>query len=134
MNRNRVLAAASLIIATMGLATAALAAAAADLVGNWTTTFESQVGEQKYTYTFKVEGGKVTGHAKSNLGEGPITDIKVEKDVVTFVEHLDYQGMMLDITYTGKMVSADEIQFKRDVGGQGSEEFTAKRAKDKPIL
>lgn len=134
MHRNRLLAGTTLLLATLGLATAALAAAATDLVGTWTTTFESQVGEQKYTYTFKVEDGKVTGHAKSNLGEGAITGIKVEKDVVTFVEHLDYEGMMLDITYTGKMVSADEIQFQRDVGGQGGEEFTAKREKPKPAM
>jgi hypothetical protein len=123
-------AATRLLIATMGLAAAtALAAAAPDLTGNWTTAFESQVGEQKYTYTFKTEAGKLTGHAKSNLGEGPISDIKVDKDTVTFVEHLTYQGMMLDITYTGKFVSADEIKFSRDVGGQGGEEFTAKREK-----
>jgi hypothetical protein len=37
--------------------------------------------------------------------------------------------MMLDITYDGTIVSADEIKFKRDVGGQGGEEFTAKRKK-----
>ncbi len=51
------------------------------------------------------------------------------KDVVTFVEHLNYQGMDLLINYDGKIISADEIKFKRDVGGQGGEEFTAKRSK-----
>ena len=111
------------------LATAALAADAPDLTGTWTTSFDSQVGKQDYTYTWKVEGGKLTGHAKSNLGEGDLTDGKVDKGMVTFVEHLNYQGMMLDITYTGQIVSADEIKFKRDVGGQGGEEFTAKRKK-----
>jgi hypothetical protein len=121
------------LIVAMGLAAAAaLAAAAPDLTGTWTTKFESEVGEQAYTYTFKVEGAKLTGHAKSNLGEGPISDGKIEKDVVTFIEHLSYQGMDLEISYTGKIISADEIQFKRDVGGQGGEEFTAKREK-KPI-
>ena len=88
------------------------------------------MGEQKYTYTFKVEAGKLTGTAKSNLGEATISDGKVDKDIVTFVEHLNYQGMVLDITYQGKIVSADEIKFKRDVGGQGGEEFTAKREKN----
>jgi hypothetical protein len=120
------------LTAVLGLmATAALAAGAPDLSGTWTASFDSQVGKQDYTYTLKVEGGKLTGHAKSNLGEGEITDGKVDKDMVSFIEHLNYQGMMLDITYTGKIVSADEIQFKRDVGGQGGEEFTAKRKKDK---
>lgn len=112
-------------------ATAALAAGAPDLSGTWTASFDSQVGKQDYTYTLKVAGGKLTGHAKSNMGEGDLSDGKVEKDMVTFIEHLNYQDMMLDITYTGKIVSADEINFKRDVGGQGGEEFTAKRKKDK---
>jgi hypothetical protein len=107
----------------------ALAAEPINISGTWTTAFESQVGEQKYTYTFKVEGGKLTGSAKSNLGEGSISDGKVDKDTVTFIEHLNYEGMVLDINYTGKIVSADEIKFARDVGGQGGEEFTAKREK-----
>jgi hypothetical protein len=117
------------VIALGLMATAALAADSPDISGTWTTSFDSQVGKQDYTYTWKVEGGKLTGHAKSNLGEGDLSDGKVDKGMVTFVEHLNYQGMMLDITYTGKIVSADEIQFKRDVGGQGGEEFTAKRKK-----
>jgi hypothetical protein len=118
------------IVTALTLAAAgALAAAPPDLSGTWTTKFDSQVGEQSYTYTFKVEGGKLTGHAKSNLGEGPLSDGKVEGDTVKFVENLDYQGQALAISYEGKIVSADEIKFKRDVAGQGGEEFTAKREK-----
>jgi hypothetical protein len=132
MSRSRTFAGSRLFIAAIGLvAVAALAAGAPDISGTWTASFDSQVGKQDYTYTLKIEGGKLTGHAKSNLGEGEITDGKVDKDMVTFIEHLNYQGMMLDITYTGKIVSADEIQFKRDVGGQGGEEFSATRKKDK---
>jgi hypothetical protein len=130
MNRSRFLAGMLAIAASTGLlAVPAIAGEAPSIAGTWTTTFESQVGEQKYTYTFKVEAGKLTGTAKSNLGEGSITDGKIDKDTVTFIEHLNYEGMVLDITYTGKIVSADEIKFKRDVGGQGGEEFTAKREK-----
>jgi opacity protein-like surface antigen len=117
-------------IAALALAAAgALAAAAPDISGTWSTSFDSAVGVQTYTYTFKVEGDKLTGHAKSNLGEGPLTDGKVENGTVKFVENLDYQGMALQISYEGKIVSGDEISFKRDVGGQGGEEFVAKREK-----
>lgn len=124
-----------LVLATAALSLLTISAIAADapnITGTWTTKFDSQVGEQIYTYTFKVEAGKLTGSAKSNLGEATISDGKVDKDTVTFVEHLDYQGMPLDINYQGKIVSADEIKFKRDVAGQGGEEFTAKRQKDAP--
>jgi len=117
-------------VATAGVALAPSVAIAAeptaDIGGTWTTTFDSQVGEQTYTYDIKVEGGTLTGHAKSNLGEGDIKGT-VDGDKVTFVENLDYQGQALAITYTGQIVSGDEIKFKRDVGGQGGEEFTARR-------
>ena len=114
--------------ATVALAPSVAVAAAptADISGTWNTEFDSQVGKQTYTYTFKVEGGTLTGHSKSNIGESDLTGT-VDGDKVTFVENLDYQGTPLAITYTGQIVSADEIKFKRDVGGQGGEEFTARR-------
>ena len=127
----------ALLFAAAGLTTAAAAAIVptaavaaaptADISGTWTTEFDSQVGKQTYTYTFKVEGEKLTGHSKSNIGESDLTGT-VDGDKVTFVENLDYQGTALAITYTGQIVSADEIKFKRDVAGQGGEEFTAKRS------
>jgi hypothetical protein len=107
---------------------AVAAAPSADIAGTWTTEFDSQVGKQTYTYTFNLQGEALTGHAKSNVGEGDIKGT-VDGDKVTFVEDLDYQGQKLAITYTGQIVSADEIKFKRDVAGQGGEEFTAKRQK-----
>jgi hypothetical protein len=116
-------------LAAAATPTAAVAAApSADISGTWTTSFDSQVGQQTYTYDFKIDGGALTGHSKSNIGE---SDLKgtVDGDKVTFVENLDYQGQKLAITYTGQIVSADEIRFKRDVAGQGGEEFTAKRQK-----
>jgi hypothetical protein len=127
----------ALLLAAAGLAgtttvalapSAAIAAApSADISGTWATEFDSQVGKQTYTYTFKVEGNTLTGHSKSNLGESDLTGT-VDGDKVTFVENLDYQGTPLAITYTGQIVSAGEIKFKRDVAGQGGEEFTAKRS------
>ena len=123
-------AAAAMTIATTVAIVPSMAVAAApsaDISGTWATEFDSQVGKQTYTYTFKVEGGTLTGHSKSNLGESDLTGT-VDGDKVTFVENLDYQGTPLAITYTGQIVSANEIKFKRDVGGQGGEEFTAKRS------
>jgi len=114
------------VVATVPSAAIA-AAPTADISGTWATEFDSQVGKQTYTYTFKVEGNTLTGHSKSNLGESDLTGT-VDGDKVTFVENLDYQGTPLAITYTGQIVSAGEIKFKRDVAGQGGEEFTAKRS------
>ena len=107
----------------------AAVALAADVSGTWTASFDTQVGQQNYTYTFKVDGGKLTGTAKSNLGEGTITDGNVNGDDITFTENLDYQGMQLMIPYKGK-ISGDEIKFTRTVAeGFDPETFVAKRAK-----
>ncbi len=111
------------------LALLPLAALAADLSGTWTASFDTQIGKQDYTYTFKVEGTKLTGKAKSANGETELQDGKVEGDKVSFVENLSFQGNALKITYTGKVVSANEIKFSRDVGGVAQEELTAKRSK-----
>ena len=99
-------------VAASALFATAAVAAQADISGNWTTSFDSQVGKQTYTYTFKVDGGTLTGHSKSNLGE---SDLKgsVDGDKVTFVENLPYQGQTLAITYTGQIVSADQSDCKR---------------------
>ena len=103
-------------------------ALAADVTGTWTASFDTQIGTQSYTYTFKVSGSTLTGTAKSANGEVAITDGKVDGDAVSFVEKLTYQGMELTITYAGTVVSANEIQFKRDVAGIAKEDLTAKRA------
>jgi hypothetical protein len=103
--------------------------ALADAAGTWTATFDSQVGEQVYTYVFKVDGMTLTGTAKSSLSEitAEIKDGKVEGDAISFVENLNYQGMELVITYKGT-IAGDEIKFSRMVGEIATEELVAKRA------
>lgn len=101
---------------------------AGDISGQWAATFNTQVGEQHYVYTFKVDGEKLTGTAKSDNGTSEIQNGTVKGDDVSFVENLDYQGQKLTITYTGK-VSGDEIKFTRDVAGFAKEDLVAKRVK-----
>jgi hypothetical protein len=104
---------------------------AADMTGKWTAQFDSEVGVQKYTFEFKVDGSKLTGTALSNIGgadaKSAITEGNVTGDEVTFVENLNYQGMDLKITYKGK-ISGDEIKLTRTEGA-GGESFVAKRVK-----
>src|SRR5678815_2341478 len=40
-----------------------MSALAADPGGKWKTEFDTQVGVQKYTFVFKVDGEKLTGKA-----------------------------------------------------------------------
>jgi hypothetical protein len=109
-------------------------AALADASGTWTATFDTQVGEQKYTFMLKQDGMALTGTAKSSVAgtENPeveLTNGKVEGDTISFVENLSYQGQALVITYTGMMTSDDEIKFTRNIEGVGAEELVAMRAK-----
>ena len=100
----------------------------ADVTGKWTASFETQIGTQNYTYDFKQTGEKLTGHVKSNLGEGDITQGTVKGDEITFVENLKFQDQDIQITYKGK-ISGDEIKFTRQVGEIATEELVAKRVK-----
>ena len=118
-----------LVTALVLLCGAAAVAADVDITGTWTASFDTQIGKQDYTYEFVVKDSVLTGKAKSNLGEGPITDGKVDKDTVTFVENLQFQGMDIRIVYTGKITSADEIKFTRQVADFATEQLVAKRAK-----
>lgn len=100
----------------------------ADITGTWTASFDTQIGVQNYTYTFKVEGNKLTGTAKSDNGNVQITEGTVNGDDVSFVENLDFQGMPLRIVYKGK-VSGDEIKFTRNILDMFMEDLVAKRVK-----
>jgi hypothetical protein len=86
------------------------------------------VGVQNYTYTFKVDGAKLTGTAKSMNGETQIQEGSVKGDEISFIENLDFQGMPLRIEYKGKL-AGDEIKFTRKVADVATEELVAKRAK-----
>jgi hypothetical protein len=104
-------------------------AAAVDITGKWTAAFDTQIGEQKYTYTFQVKGSELTGTAASEIATTVIQNGKVDGDTVTFVEPLDFMGMLLEISYTGKIVSADQIDFTRKVADVATETLVARRAK-----
>ena len=105
---------------------------ATDITGTWKSEFDSQIGQQKYTFTLKQEGTTLTGKANSEVGdrkrEADLKDGKVDGDKVSFVEMLNFQENEIRITYTGK-VSADgnEIKFTREVGEFAKEDIVAKR-------
>jgi hypothetical protein len=104
-------------------------AATPNISGTFTSSFDTAVGVQNYTYTFVAKDAQLTGKAKSANADVAIEDGKIDGSTITFVENMPYQGQTLRIAYVGTIVSADEISFKRDVGGFVTEEFLAKRSK-----
>jgi len=116
-------------LAVLFLGFSSLVAFAADFNGKWTAQFDTQVGQQKYTYEFHVDGAKLTGKAiNEQFGATDIQDGKIDGDNITFTEALNFNGNELKITYTGK-IDGDEIKFTRKVGDFATEEIVAKRVK-----
>ena len=112
-------------------ASASTTADSKDISDVWHAEFDTQIGMQKYDYTFKVSDGKLTGKAATTGMDGEkretdLTEGKVSGDTVTFVEPLKFGDNDIRIEYTGK-IKGDEIAFKRKVGDFATEDLVAKR-------
>ena len=116
-----------ILIALVGL----LASAShADIAGQWRAEFDSQIGVQKYLFTFQTDGNQLTGKAASEVNgqkrEAELKQGTINGDSVTFVEMFSFQGNEIPIRYTGK-ISGKEIAFTREVGDFAKEEIKATR-------
>ncbi len=111
----------------LALALITAVAWAAGATGKWTATFNTQVGEQKYTWDLTASGSKLTGKYISTNGNGEIVDGRIEGDDLSWVEMLKFQDMDLRIVYKAKL-SGDELKISRNVADIATEEGVAKRA------
>jgi enterochelin esterase-like enzyme len=106
------------------------AARAGDVSGQWRAEFDTQIGVQKYLFTFQTEGDKLTGKAASEIDgrkrEAELKEGKISGDQLTFTEMLQFQDNEIRIRYTGK-AGANEIAFTREVGDFAKEAFKATR-------
>lgn len=101
----------------------AVAAFGANVAGKWKAIAESPNGPVDVEFTFKQDGSNNTGTATSPMGEGQMSDIKLDGDNISFtVEAGD-----LKILHKGT-VSTDEMKLKVQMGDQ-SFDMTAKREK-----
>ena len=103
----------SLSLAGAFVLAATLVAHAADITGKWTAQVPGRDGQtRETTFTFKVEGEKLTGTTTGRNGDVPITDGTVKGDL--------YKGT----------VAGEEIKFtrQREGGDQPPAEFVAKKA------
>ena len=114
-------------------ATFAAVASAADISGTWKGTAETQGQSVQRTFTFKVDGAKLTGETTSEmLGKSTINDGKVDGDAIAFSITANLGGTEVKIAYKGK-VAGDTIKLTSEFpgmdGGQGqSIEWTLKKA------
>jgi hypothetical protein len=119
----------SLWILTL-MAVFSLVAFAADISGTWKASIERPNGTMESTFTFKVEGEKLTGTVTmGQMGESAIVEGKVDGDNVSFAVESEYNGTQFRINYKGK-VSGEEMKLTGEVVGMDRNfEITAKRVK-----
>jgi hypothetical protein len=115
------------------------AATGADVNGKWVADVLTRMGgSQRTTFTFKVDGSKLTGTVATRTGEREITEGKASRDGISFAVVERMRDMEQKTVYQGN-VTGDEIQFAAQLqmppGGMGGfipgppMEFTAKREK-----
>src|SRR5262245_31197480 len=65
----------------------------ADVKGKWTAQVPGRGGQaQETTFTFKVEGDKLTGSVSGRQGDTPIADGKITGDEISFTVTRERQG------------------------------------------
>lgn len=107
---------------------------AADINGKWKGELDAPDGQKiTNTFTFKVDGEKVTGTVFSSRSgtEAPIEDGTLKGDALAFTLTRTIEDNQMKLRYTGK-VKGDEIAMtvSGDMGGQNFEmQLVAKREK-----
>ena len=112
-----------------------IVAGAADVSGQWRAEFDTQIGVQKYLFTFQADGDKLTGKAASEV-DGRKREVELKEGRITgnqlsFIEMFQFQDNEIRIRYTGK-AGTNEIAFAREVGDFATEEFKATRVVPTP--
>src|ERR1017187_4995298 len=123
----------TLVVAAFTLAAAGVVSAEDSVVGKWKAQFDSQIGTQKYTFEFKLDGTNLTGRAISERDTGTndvaITNAKIDKDKVSFSEPLKIQDNDVVVEYSGT-IAGDELKLHRKVGEFAEYDIVAKRVTD----
>jgi hypothetical protein len=85
---------------------------AADVDGKWTGSIDTPNGAVELNYTFKADGGTLTGFTTGPDGtQIPITDGKITGNKVSFSLTLDFGAGPATFNYTGE-VSPTELKLK----------------------
>ncbi|NJO25173.1 MAG: hypothetical protein HC867_04400 [Bacteroidia bacterium] len=80
--------------------------------GNWKGTRETPNGSFEITYTFKVEGTELKGTWKTQFGESPLTNGKVNGKKFSYT--ISFNEITID--NTGELINENEILIKNERG------------------
>ncbi len=109
----------------------AFAAAADNITGKWKSEAPGRDGTPTTTtYTFKVDGDKLTGTVSGRRGDTAISEGKVAGDEISFVVVRQMGGEERKIQYKGK-VTGDELKLSITFSSDNPpREVVAKRVKE----
>ena len=94
--------------------------------GEWDAAMSTPGGPRPFKLVFKTDGEKLTGTVKRTDGELPLSGT-IKGNDINFSYTITYNGHDLVLTLTGK-VTGDAIGGQVDFGGNGGDEWSAKRA------
>jgi len=80
--------------------------------GDWKGTRETPNGAFEINYTFKVEGSELTGVWKTQFGEAPIENGKVDGKKFSYTVSFNE----MTINSTGEVIGENEILIKNERG------------------
>jgi len=119
------------ILAAMTVALVALLVAVpmqaqdVDIAGKWETTRETPRGTMTSTFTFQVDGAKLTGIIGSQMGDTEISDGTVEGNKISFKAVMSRGDRTIEMVYSGT-VEGDTITGTMQTP-RGEQPWTAKR-------
>ena len=102
---------------------------AADVGGKWIGDVNTPDGQTiSLTFTFKLDGDKVTGTVTGPTGDIQIADGKMDGETLSFGFDVDAGGQQLSFKCTGKMAADDQLKITMNAGGDLSFEINTKRS------
>ena len=131
-----------LVFAAILISTSIGTAFAADINGKWKGTLDAGGMTVEQNFTFKVDGGKITGTMSDQfIGEVKITEGALKGDDIAFtVSGKTEQMGEMTLKFSGKVTGADEMKLAMTFagggpggpdqgGGMGAMEVVVKRVK-----
>ena len=120
----------TLVVAAFTLADAGVVRAEDSVAGKWQAQFDSQIGTQKYTYEFKLDGTNLTGRAIGERDTGTndvaVAGLKFDNNKISFSEPLKVQDNDVTVEYSGVLTNG-ELHLHRKVGDIAEYDIVATR-------
>jgi alpha-galactosidase len=82
----------------------ALASSPVDISGTWIANMQSPMGDMEIVYELRVLNGKITGTQRTQFGDSPIIDGKIDDNRFEFTIKTESFGTLQDQTVTGEIV------------------------------